>query len=436
VAHTEAMSIDTVIIPVDFSEVSLAAVDQGAWLAARAGTTVELVSVTTARYANVTESALVSLARDTESTLGDVPTIGQRVITTDDDDVEGTLVAEVLSRPKALWVVGSHGRTALGELLFGSVSADLVRDAEVPIVVVGRHATARPDADVLAVALDGSPLSETILPAALDMAGQLGLHLRLLQVGIDHVPNDSNDTAYLSRLSETLPHPERADFDTLYGDADEELVSYVERAEDVAMLAMATHGVPAGSRISVPSTAMRVLRHSTVPLLMLHPAAPQPTFQESVREGLEDTRNRVVVGVDTYAASAPAVEWAAAEAERMGAILQVIHTWSIPVGAASMYGYPIWPDIDACRAQALEEVAETGAAIAATHPGLLVETLVAEGNPAQVIAEQSRGAKLVVLGRHHHGRIAKILVGSTSQAALHHVTSPIVIVPCDEDDLG
>ena len=49
--------------------------------------------------------------------------------------------------------------------------------------------------------------------------------------------------------------------------------------------------------------------------------------------------------------------------------------------------------------------------------------------PAQVIAEQSKGARLVVLGRHHHGRIAKILVGSTSESALHQVTSPIVIVP-------
>lgn len=430
------MSINTVIIPVDFSEVSLAAVDQGCWLAARAGAAVELVAVTTPRYANVTAAALASLAKDTAQTLGDNPAITERVVTTDDDDVEGRLVAEVLARPDVLWVVGSHGRTALGELLFGSVSADLVRDAEVPIIVVGRHAAARNDASVLAVALDGSPMSETILPAAVEMAGRLGLHLRLLQVGLDHVPNDSNDTAYLARLSETLPHPERADFDTLYGDADEELVSYVERAEDVAMLAMATHGVPAGARISVPSTAMRVLRHSAVPVLMLHPTPPEPTPQQAVREGLEDIRNRVLVGVDTYAASAPAIEWAAAEAERMGSILQVIHTWSIPVGAASMYGYPIWPDIEACRQQALDEVAETGAAIAASHPNLLLETLVAEGNPAQVIAEQSRGARLVVLGRHHHGRIAKILVGSTSESALHHVTSPIVIVPCDENPAG
>lgn len=431
------MSIDTVIVPVDFSEVSLAAVDQGCWLAARAGADVELVAVTTPRYENVTAAALTSLAKDTSDTLAGAltggRTIGQRVITTEDEDVEGRLVAEVLSRPKALWVVGSHGRTALGELLFGSVSADLVRDAEVPIIVIGRHATSRPDAGVLAVALDGSPLSETILPAAVEMASLLGLHLRLLQVGLDHVPTDSNDTAYLARLSETLPHPEHADYDTLYGDADEELVSYVERTNDVAMLALATHGVPAGARLSVPSTAMRVLRHSTVPLLMLHPTEPEPTMQEAVRGGLEDHRNRVLVGVDTYAASAPAIEWAAAEAARMGSILQVIHTWSIPVGAASMYGYPIWPDIEACRTQALEEVAETGAAIAKAHPDLIVETLVAEGNPAQVIAEQSKGARLVVLGRHHHGRIAKMLVGSTSESALHHVTSPIVIVPCDEE---
>jgi nucleotide-binding universal stress UspA family protein len=104
---------------------------------------------------------------------------GLRVVTTDDDDIEGRLVDEVLERRNTLWCVGSHGRTAVGELMFGSVSADLVRDAEVPIVVIGPHSELRPTATVLAVALDGTDLSETILPAAVQVAHTLGLTLRL-----------------------------------------------------------------------------------------------------------------------------------------------------------------------------------------------------------------------------------------------------------------
>ncbi|MEY4231387.1 MAG: hypothetical protein RLZZ362_2236, partial [Actinomycetota bacterium] len=85
------MSIDTVIVPVDFSEVSLAAVDQGCWLAARASADVELVAVTTPRYENVTASALASLAKDTADDLAVAlaggRAIGQRVITIEDEDV-------------------------------------------------------------------------------------------------------------------------------------------------------------------------------------------------------------------------------------------------------------------------------------------------------------------------------------------------------------
>ena len=74
----------------------------------------------------------------------------------------------------------------------------------------------------------------------------------------------------------------------------------------------------------------------------------------------------------------------------------------------------------------------TAAAVIATHPDLMVETIVAEGGAVQAITEQSEGAELVVLGRHHHGRIAKLLVGSTSEAAAKRVECPLVIIPCVE----
>jgi nucleotide-binding universal stress UspA family protein len=423
------MTIKHVIIPVDFSEVSIAAVDHGRWLADRSHSTVELVAVTTPRYANVTNAALTSLASDQDLDAS------LRVLETDSDDIEGRLVEAVLTSSDTLWCVGSHGRTALGELLFGSVSADLVRDAEVPIVVIGPHAAVRPEADVLAVAVDGSEMSESILPAAVKAAADLGMRLRLLQVGVGHVPDDASDNNYVAGLSRRLPDPDHADYDTLYGEAGDQLAMYVEESADVAMLAMATRGIPAGARLSVPSTAMRVLRHSVVPVLMLHPREPVMNVgDESDATHLVDLRKRVVVGVDTYAASKPAVDWAAAEADRRGAILQVVHSWHIPVGPGSMYGYPIWPDIEACRKAAIDEVAATAAAVHADFPDMLVETIVAEGGAVQAIRDQSEGAELVVLGRHHHGKLATLLMGSTSESAAKHIDSPLVIIPCDEPD--
>lgn len=422
------MAIEHVIIPVDFSEASLVAVEQGRVLARRAGADVELLSVTSPRYANTTAAALRSLAaNDGDST-------GLRVVTTD-DDIEGRLVDEVLARRNTLWCVGSHGRTAVGELMFGSVSADLVRDAEVPIVVVGPRSALRPTATVLAVALDGSDLSETILPAAVQVAGALGLTMRLLQVGLEHAQSDAADSAYLARVASGLDHPDRIDYDTLYGNADDALTDYLERSGDVAMLALATRGVPSGARLSVPSTAMRVLRHAPVPMLMLHPPQPEPPQPSSAPVAGEapvaDERLRVVVGIDTLRASLPAVQWAADEAHRIGAVLQVLHTWQIPVSPAALYGYPIWPDIEACRQAALDEADAAVSAVAAEHPDLIVETIVAEGGAVTALAKQSQGAAMVVLGRHHHGRLASLLLGSTSEAAIQNVDCPLVVIPCN-----
>ena len=114
------------------------------------------------------------------------------------------------------------------------------------------------------------------------------------------------------------------------------------------------------------------------------------------------------------------------------AILQVLHTWQIPVGPGSMYGYPSWPDIEACRQGALEEAAAVVAAVAEAHPELIIETIVAEGGAASALAKHSVGAEMVVLGRHHHGRLAAMLLGSVSESAVHRVDCPLAIIPCDE----
>jgi nucleotide-binding universal stress UspA family protein len=420
------MSISNVIIPLDVSNVSFAAMEIGHDLARRIGVKTEVVSVASPRYANVTSAALRQLVDD------DRPS-SIRVISSERHDVEGVLAEEVLADRTALWCIGSHGRTAIGELLFGSVSADLVRDAQVPIVVTGPHSAARPDATVLAIALDGTDVSTTIVPAAVALADQLGLQVRLLQVGHADVPADAVESAYLKRVADGLQRATPIDYDTLHGDSATELAGYVARMPDVAMLAMATRGVPAGARMSVPSVAMRVLRHAATPLLLLHPPSTDDSATEGDTEKVQgDQRPRVVVGLDSFASSEPALRWAADEAARRGVMLQVVHTWLIPVG--SIYGAAVWPEVEACRDAALETVSAARDAIATWYPDLQIETVVAEGGAAHTIAARSHGAVMVVLGSHHHHWLSRAVFGSTPVSSLSHVRCPLVIVPCDTDD--
>jgi nucleotide-binding universal stress UspA family protein len=143
-----------------------------------------------------------------------------------------------------------------------------------------------------------------------------------------------------------------------------------------------------------------------------------------------DDRPRIVVGLDTLAASEPALRWAADEASRRGVLLQVVHTWQIPVG--SIYGAAVWPEVEACRDAAVETVTVARDAIASWQPELHIETVVAEGGAAHTIVTRSEGASLVVLGTRHHSWLSRAVFGSTPASAIAHTHCPLVIVPCDE----
>ena len=263
------MSFRHVAVPVDFSLPSIAAISVAKLLATRAGADLQLLTIAATHGAVEAEAELRSLCADA----GDGTT--WRIITSDDDP-ETPLVLEILeSGDDTLWCLGSHGRTAFGEMLFGSVSADVVRETETRIVLVGPQADARPDADVMLVPLDDSENSEQILAVAVDVANTLKMRLRLVQVGAKNVPSDSSETSYIRHEAAKLPAPHDRDFDVLHGDVESAIADYVEQTADVGMIAMATKGVPAGARLTVGSTALNVLRHCVVPVLMLHPPTAQ-----------------------------------------------------------------------------------------------------------------------------------------------------------------
>lgn len=63
--------------------------------------------------------------------------------------------------------------------------------------------------------------------------------------------------------------------------------------------------------------------------------------------------------------------------------------------------------------------------------GLVVTPLLVQGAVIdKVVAEaQKLGASHLVMGRHGHGRLAEVLLGSTSQGVLRAVPCPVTFVP-------
>ena len=63
------------------------------------------------------------------------------------------------------------------------------------------------------------------------------------------------------------------------------------------------------------------------------------------------------------------------------------------------------------------------------YPSVTVRTEVVTGRPSRALAERSAGARLLVVGSHHHNAAHRALMGSISHAMLYHAACPVAVVP-------
>jgi len=138
------------------------------------------------------------------------------------------------------------------------------------------------------------------------------------------------------------------------------------------------------------------------------------------------TENRIVVGMDGSAGSAAAVRWAADQAIRQGAGLQVVNVW---VHDSALDDASANRTVAEARDVHLKALEAATAKVLDAHEGLDITYDVPQGDPGDTLVERSKGAALLVLGSHGTGKLRELLVGSVCKTALRHATCPVAVIP-------
>ncbi|MDF3048967.1 MAG: universal stress protein [Pseudonocardia sp.] len=133
----------------------------------------------------------------------------------------------------------------------------------------------------------------------------------------------------------------------------------------------------------------------------------------------------VVVGVDGSPTSEAAAAFAFEAASLRGVPRVAVHVsrdLSVDPRMAPLM------DWDAVESDEREVLAERLADWLEKYPDVPVRRLVVRDRPARTLVEESGRAQLVVVGSRGRGGFRGLLLGSVSQALLHHAHCPVAVV--------
>ena len=178
-----------------------------------------------------------------------------------------------------------------------------------------------------------------------------------------------------------------------------EVLARVAADEDIDLIVMGTHGSGGIDKLMLGSTAEKVVRHATSPVLTVGPHVRQLPVKRF---------NNILYATDFSSGSLRALNYALTLAEDDQAELTMLHIIQTPAAEAELW---VWKPRD-CRR--LRQLLPTDIDLP-SPPKIEVEA----GDPADEIVRlaDARNADLIVMGSHSDGALSTHLPWTT----LHHV---------------
>ncbi|MFH9177045.1 universal stress protein [Streptomyces albogriseolus] len=287
--------------------------------------------------------------------------------------------------------------------------------------------------DPVIVGVDGSASSLTAVDVAAREARLRGTSLRIVHaIGRPsaHLPSGAAPWSPADHGLEPLVHGQLAQAEerahaaapgveitrsVVTGDAIE--VLEIE-SRSAALTVVGSRGLTGFSGLLVGSTAVHMAAHGHGPLMVVR--------------GRPDPDGPVLLAVDGSPAGERAVEFAFAEAALRGAPLVALHVWN--TWSEGGYEGSLDPlaamvaNVDQLREAEQRVLDRAVAAWQEAYPQVTVERRLVRSRIRNALIEASKEAGLVVAGARGSGGFTGLLLGSVSQALLHHAHCPVTVV--------
>lgn len=198
----------------------------------------------------------------------------------------------------------------------------------------------------------------------------------------------------------------------------EALTTLVGLSHSAPLVVVGSRGRSSFADLLVGSVATQLAAHAHCPVL--------------VARGAPDLPGGIVLGVDGSPESRPATAFAFAEASLRGVPLVAVHVWSewsVPPSPPQDSSAPYARRPGMLREDEERVLAEALSGCGETWPDVNVERRSVHGRTREALIEAGEDAQLLVVGTRGRGGFSGMLLGSVSQAALHHAHCPVVVVP-------
>ncbi|MES4903516.1 MULTISPECIES: universal stress protein [unclassified Streptomyces] len=285
---------------------------------------------------------------------------------------------------------------------------------------------------VVTVGLDGSQESLAAARWAAGEAERRELGLRLLHAWVLLSPPtpDSPAADDQNYWAERIVHDAHTELSRRHPDLpiEEELVAgeaetaLLDAAGRSRMLVLGSRGMEPLASFFFGDIGLYVVGRAERPVVLVRAGEPGGGGTSEVRE------RDVVVGLSLHGPQDNLLEFAYVTAFTRGVPLRAVHGRSLPVHAHVPWGVDAGIARDVAE-QAQRELDEVLRPWRKKFPRVEVVDEVRLESPAQAVVRAAAGSGLLMIGRRKHRAALAPRLGPVAQAAVHHGTCPVAVIP-------